>query len=176
MMQNGKCNRGCYHADETPWEPVSLICEHDGKKRSAGDDCPYRYVKEEYATIKILHTMNKEDTTTTTRDLPIPPDNVKHHERLCKELNDLYRRKNHDYGDSFHESWIEWGLPMAAIRIGDKYKRLVSLSKGAEQAVKDESIRDTLIDLANYSLMTVMELDRQKDAESPKWTKEQNDE
>lgn len=64
---------------------------------------------------------------------------------------------------------------MAAIRIGDKYKRLVSLSKSAEQAVKDESIRDTLIDLANYSLMTVMELDRQKDAESPKWTKEKSD-
>lgn len=126
--------------------------------------------------IEIFQTMNtiqnKEDATTTTHDIHIPPDNVKHHARLCEELNDLYRRKNHDYGDSFHESWIEWGLPMAAIRIGDKYKRLVSLLKGAEQAVKDESIRDTLIDLANYALMTAMELDRQKDAESPKWTKE----
>lgn len=29
--------------------------------------------------------------------------------------------------------------------------------------VNDESVRDTLIDLANYAIMTVMEIDRDKD-------------
>ena len=85
-------------------------------------------------------------------------DNVKAHERICDELNQLYERKNHDYGGSFHLTYQKWGLPMAAIRLEDKLQRFETLIK-AEKKVKDESIRDTLIDLANYSIMTVMELD-----------------
>lgn len=86
---------------------------------------------------------------------------IKHHERICKELNTLYAKKNHDYGDSFHKSYDEWGLTMAAIRLGDKYNRFCSLIK-AEAEVKDESIRDTLIDLANYAIMTLMELEQKE--------------
>lgn len=81
-----------------------------------------------------------------------------HHCRICKELHELYVRKNHDYGDSFHKSFEEWGLTMTAIRLGDKYNRICKLIK-VEAKVNDESIRDTLIDLANYAIMTVMEID-----------------
>ena len=88
-------------------------------------------------------------------------DNVAQHDKLCAELNELYARKNHDYGDSFHISYQKWGLPMAAIRLGDKFQRFETLIR-TKQKVQDESIRDTLIDLANYALMTVMELDRDK--------------
>ena len=79
------------------------------------------------------------------------------------ELNRLYARKNHDYGDSFHLTFEKWGLPMAAIRLGDKLQRFETLIR-EESRVQDESIRDTLIDLANYAIMTVMELDREEDA------------
>ena len=48
---------------------------------------------------------------------------------------------------------------MALIRLEDKLSRLDRLTSGAEQKVKDESIRDTLMDLANYTIMTLMELD-----------------
>lgn len=82
------------------------------------------------------------------------------HEKLCAELTETYRRKNHDYGDSFHQSYIEDGLTMAKIRIGDKYSRFKSLIK-SDQMVKDESIRDTLMDMANYCIMTVMEMETQ---------------
>ena len=87
--------------------------------------------------------------------------NVKYHEKLCKELNDLYAKKNRDYGDSFHETYLEEGLAMSRIRLSDKLARFKKLShkRDYDGAVKDESIRDTLIDLANYALMTVMELD-----------------
>ena len=85
-------------------------------------------------------------------------DSVKRHEAVCRELTELYERKNRDYGNSFHESYAEWGLPMAAIRIGDKYRRLATLAKGAERNVADESVRDTLLDLANYAVMALMEL------------------
>ncbi len=82
------------------------------------------------------------------------------HHNVCEELTALYRKKNHDYGDSFHMTYVKWGLPMAAIRLGDKLQRFETLIK-AEGEVKDESVRDTLIDLANYAIMTVMELDRE---------------
>lgn len=88
-------------------------------------------------------------------------DNISFHERLCRELNDLYAKKNRDYGNSFHDTYLEEGLAMSRIRLSDKLARFKKLSHKCdyEGAVKDESIRDTLIDLANYALMTVMELD-----------------
>ena len=83
------------------------------------------------------------------------------HHNICEELTALYRKKNHDYGDSFHITYEKWGLPMAAIRLSDKLQRFETLIR-KESEVKDESIRDTLIDLANYAIMTVIELDRKE--------------
>ena len=87
------------------------------------------------------------------------PSKPEQHMAICKELNALYTRKNHDYGDSFHQSFVEEGMAMARIRLGDKLNRFKSLTKKEKQEVKDESVRDTLIDLANYAIMTVMEMD-----------------
>lgn len=84
---------------------------------------------------------------------------VEHHARICEEINKLYERKNHDYGDSFHQTFAEEGMAMARIRLGDKLSRFTTLSRGGEQKVNDESIRDTLIDLANYAIMTVLEME-----------------
>lgn len=89
--------------------------------------------------------------------------NVIRHQQVLVELNRLYARKNHDYGDSFHLTFEKWGLPMAAIRLEDKLQRFETLIR-TEGQVQDESIRDTLIDLANYAVMTIMELDREEDA------------
>lgn len=82
---------------------------------------------------------------------------VEKHAQICKELNELYARKNADYGDSFGKSFDEYGLTMACIRLEDKLNRIKSLTKQAAQ-VSDESIVDTLMDLANYSIMTLVEL------------------
>ena len=90
------------------------------------------------------------------------PMNVQKHMEIATELNQLYERKNSDYGDSFHHSFLEEGMAMARIRLGDKLNRFKTLTKSDQQKVNDESIRDTLIDLANYAIMTVMELDRKE--------------
>lgn len=90
-------------------------------------------------------------TTTKTK--------VQMHREICEEINDLYARKNHDYGDSFHQTFVEEGMAMARIRLGDKFNRFKTLSRSVEQKVSDESIRDTLIDLANYAIMTVLEME-----------------
>lgn len=87
------------------------------------------------------------------------------HREICEEINDLYARKNHDYGDSFHQTFVEEGMAMARIRLGDKFNRFKTLSRNEEQKVNDESIRDTLIDLANYAIMTVVEMEVADDAE-----------
>lgn len=87
--------------------------------------------------------------------------NTVHHEKICEYLTNLYARKNADYGDSFHQTFLEEGWAMPRIRLSDKLNRFKALTFAAVEAkVKDESIRDTLIDLANYAIMTVMELDR----------------
>lgn len=85
--------------------------------------------------------------------------NIERHKKICDELNALYERKNHDYGDSFHVTFLEEGMAMSRIRLGDKLSRFKKLSKDKDRKVSDESIRDTLIDLANYAIMTVMEID-----------------
>lgn len=90
---------------------------------------------------------------------------VERHARICEEINKLYERKNHDYGDSFHQTFIEEGMAMARIRLGDKFSRFKTLSRSGKQKVNDESIRDTLIDLANYAIMTVLEMEVADDAE-----------
>lgn len=84
---------------------------------------------------------------------------VDRHGMLCNELNALYAKKNHDYGDSFHQTFVEEGMAMARIRLGDKLSRFKALTKSGNQQVSDESIRDTLIDLANYAIMTILEME-----------------
>ena len=84
---------------------------------------------------------------------------VRHHASICEDLNEIYAQKNHDYGDSFGKGYTEYGMVMAVIRLEDKLNRLKSLIK-AEALVKDESINDTLMDLANYAIMTVIERER----------------
>ena len=53
---------------------------------------------------------------------------------------------------------------MTRIRLGDKFSRFKTLSRlsandAGQQRVTDESIRDTLMDLANYAIMTILEMD-----------------
>lgn len=85
--------------------------------------------------------------------------------KITEEMNALYVKKNHDYGDSFHDTFKKLGIVSSVTRLYDKMNRLVSLTSKQEQLVNDESIRDTLIDIANYSVMTIMEIDNQKEKE-----------
>lgn len=81
---------------------------------------------------------------------------VEIHGDICRELTEMYGRKNSDYGDSFANLRKE--LPDAIlVRVYDKYSRLKTLLKGQEQKVKDESIDDTLTDLANYCILELIE-------------------
>ena len=84
---------------------------------------------------------------------------VELHAKICRYLNDLYAKKNSDYGDSFHRTFTEEGMAAARIRLGDKFGRFKKLSMTGTQQVNDEPVKDTLLDLANYAIMTVMEME-----------------
>ena len=78
------------------------------------------------------------------------------HKAICYDLNNTYQAKNADYGDSFAK--IREDFPESIlIRVRDKYERLKTLLQGGQQQVKEESIEDTLLDLANYCIMEVVE-------------------
>lgn len=78
--------------------------------------------------------------------------------KLNEESLELYKAKNADYGNSFSKSYKEFGLTAPIIRMSDKLERLKTLSK-QDAKVKDESIKDTLIDLSNYAFITVIEME-----------------
>ncbi len=87
------------------------------------------------------------------------------HREICEKLNEIYKKKNKDYGDSFGETFRKLGIISAITRISDKYNRICSLAtkSESERQVKDETIRDTLLDMANYCIMSIIELDNQKE-------------
>lgn len=86
-------------------------------------------------------------------------DKIALHDQICAQLNTLYARKNNDYGDSFGKSYAEYGMTMPCIRLEDKLNRLKSLTvRNVMQNVQNESVADTLMDLANYAVMTLVEL------------------
>lgn len=85
-------------------------------------------------------------------------DKIEQYKRICVVLREIYKHKNHDYGDSFGETYKKLGIISAVTRITDKVNRLQSLCT-KDQQVKDESIKDTLWDLANYAIMTLIEME-----------------
>ena len=66
---------------------------------------------------------------------------VMRHKELCDGLNTLYAKKNHDYGDSFHQTFVEEGLAMSRIRLGDKFSRFKTLSRISPQTALSSRLR-----------------------------------
>lgn len=88
----------------------------------------------------------------------------KRHQDLLDDIHATYQQKNTAYGDSFHDTYADLGIIAAATRISDKFNRFKTLAKDRYKNTidqGDESITDTLMDMANYCLMTVMEIERE---------------
>lgn len=81
---------------------------------------------------------------------------------ILNNIQDLYRKKNSDYGNSFYNQLDEDGLLVSKIRLKDKVSRFSSIIEKGSIEVKDEKLRDTLIDLATYSIMTIAWLDNKQ--------------
>jgi len=83
---------------------------------------------------------------------------------LLQEMRTLHDKKRHDYAqeaDPFANFRLsELGGIDAwkgiAVRLGDKYSRLMSFIQKGELKYNDESIKDTLMDNAVYSLIALI--------------------
>lgn len=87
---------------------------------------------------------------------------ARQHKAVCNMLNEIYEQKNKAYGDSFRQTYNDLGIISAVTRISDKFNRLKTLAKNKEINQGDESIADTLLDMANYCIMTYMELQNEE--------------
>lgn len=85
---------------------------------------------------------------------------LQEHKAVCDKLYNVYEKKNMAYGNSFGETFDDLGIISAVTRISDKFNRLKTLVKNKDIPQGDESISDTLLDLANYAIMTYMEVMR----------------
>lgn len=74
-------------------------------------------------------------------------------ESICCELIALHECKNKDYGGAFYNTMRKFGIAALLIRLDDKLSRLISVTKNGNNEVTDESIEDTLKDLACYAIM-----------------------
>ena len=82
-------------------------------------------------------------------------DRVEQMKQIQSEGLALFTKKNADYGDAF----AKYGVIGVLMRIEDKIQRSLSISKNGVNLVKDEGIKDTLLDLHNYAAMALMLLE-----------------
>ena len=83
---------------------------------------------------------------------------------IIETMSKTYEAKNADYGDSVGDTYKKFGDVSFLTRITDKYNRILSLSdKGECGQVKDESIDDTILDMANYCILWLVERAAAKD-------------
>ena len=84
--------------------------------------------------------------------------------RVQTEAAAIFAAKNKDYGDAF----ARYGPVGVIMRMNDKVSRLVNITRSAVcLSVRDETLRDTLMDLHNYSAMAVMLLDEERNTDPP---------
>lgn len=115
-------------------------------------------LKKEYKTNKWNSNIKYSSTTSTLEDLDF--DVTTSFEDVVNNLTLLYKKKNHDYGNTFHDIYKECGFVYAYGHLKEKMNRISSLlSKKAEV---NESMKDSIRDLANYAIMTLVELENSK--------------
>lgn len=88
--------------------------------------------------------------------------NVDRFKQITDEMVKLYERKNSDYGNSIHDTYMKYGAVAYLVRMEDKINRVRSLTQNNNQKVEDEKIHDSLVDLANYSILMLLELEGNK--------------
>lgn len=76
--------------------------------------------------------------------------------KVLKEMGDIFAIKNKKYGNSFEISLDKYGIIAALTRISDKFNRIENLILTNDKGTADESVIDTLIDMANYCVMTAV--------------------
>jgi len=106
--------------------------------------------------------LRPQDTNPTIPD--VKPNSVAaHFNEICDDLKDLYARKNKDYGNAWQKHLYKYGLRPFTMRVSEKIDRIDSIIDNGGAQVKDESILDTMLDIAAYAIMTAAEIKADSD-------------
>ena len=94
--------------------------------------------------------------------------------KITEKMYEVYKAKNADYGDSFNITRNEYPNAIL-IRLQDKFLRLKQLYRNNFKAnVQNESVKDTLMDMANYCILELIAITEQENinkvANSGKYT------
>ena len=111
----------------------------DAFKSKAGIVC------DDVLTIKLANGKDNESDTFDT---------------VLDEMKELHAKKNKDYKGSFHDLFEEYGMPYALGHLEEKLNRVKAITKNGGNAVKNDHIEDSVIDLACYAVMLYMEIKR----------------
>ena len=94
------------------------------------------------------------------------------HKAITDQMHEITKAKNADYTGKGADPFANFrAVNVAGIstaqgfftRIADKYMRLAGFVKNQTLEVKDESVEDTLLDMANYCILMVCEMRDRKD-------------
>lgn len=109
----------------------------------------------EYITDMVKEEHNENELSNVAIIIPndMLNDDVKAFGDECIEMIKLYAKKNNDYGNSFEKGIETIGYPYAIGRIYDKVNRLINLSIKGNVNKTEESVIDTIRDLACYAVM-----------------------
>lgn len=150
----GDCNvvkgmlqyRGTIHTIEYVYDDGDFQTD---VKNSCND--PYIWNKDMVEPIKQVIPLSDSES--------VKMDRLGIYEYILNNLEETYKAKNNDYGDSVADTYDKFGCVSFLVRITDKYNRLMTLCdpNAPEQRVKDEKIDDTILDLANYCLLWLVE-------------------
>ena len=153
-----KCIAKCFVEDTLIMKPGDIIVMEGNQFYNITTGVDYHNISDPDRLKACLEAITNE---VPNANYYSPKTDADRFEDITKSMSSIFRKKNHDYGNSFEQSLNEEGLAASRIRMGDKWNRFKQLSKGVQAQVNDESLRDTLIDMANYAIMTVMWLDKQ---------------
>ena len=104
--------------------------------------------------------------TSSPKELNKPMNRIEEFRRLVNDMADLYEKKNQNYGNSFGKLYQDLGPVAGLVPLHNKLDRLTYLITHSDDDNHYESIEDTLIDLANYAVMNLVERHMQKSEES----------
>ena len=155
-----KCIAKCFVEDTLIMKPGDIVAMEGNQFYNITTGVDYHNISDPDRLKACLEAITNE---VPNANYYSPKTDADRFEDITKSMSSIFRKKNHDYGNSFEQSLNEEGLAASRIRMGDKWNRFKQLSKGVQAQVNDESLRDTLIDMANYAIMTVMWLDKQND-------------
>ena len=115
--------------------------------------CGYKLIKLQQFRL-ITEMMSQPQTRQEMR--------ISQYNKIRNEAFGIFKKKNSDYGDAF----ADYGSVGVIVRMGDKIRRMSSITSNSITLVEDECLRDTLMDLANYAVMGLILLDEKSETAS----------